>query len=356
MNTTALAVNVTYVYTLTANGCVNTQNLVVTVNPATTINCVINGAITSSFNSTSIPAGRYIWFSSVFDRGSLNGVTGTVTFNVTNSVITFTANSVQYTLNVPDSRIRYDAAVTSATTQFINNIWETAIPRNYNGYVFMGGLRYQVPANLPGNITNVRWTTRISIDKTNVSLTWKWAAATYTNLAVHSGLNIKPKNGNTQNPYNNNDNAGTPENYKSFLVSGAKGTGGTNYTGSYSSTSNATCTVTAGQRSSAEPVTALPSLNSQVRELSAGRLLNQKLEVSAVPNPSNTFFNLIIKGNNKNPVSVRIIDLFGKLVEQYEKIGANSTLQVGNKLTGGSYFIEVIQDDQRKYLKIIKIN
>jgi hypothetical protein len=96
-DTTASPVNVTYVYTLTANGCTNTQNLVVTVNP---INCVINGSITSNFTSTSIPAGRFIWFSSVLDRGSLTGVNGTVTFNITNSRITFTANSQQYTLDV----------------------------------------------------------------------------------------------------------------------------------------------------------------------------------------------------------------------------------------------------------------
>jgi gliding motility-associated-like protein len=33
VNTTQAPINVTYVYTLTANGCTNTQNLVVTVNP-----------------------------------------------------------------------------------------------------------------------------------------------------------------------------------------------------------------------------------------------------------------------------------------------------------------------------------
>ena len=144
INTTTSPVNVTYVYTLTANGCVNNQNVVVTVNPVSTVNCLINGSIASSFTSTSIPAGRFIWFSSVIDKGSISGVTGTVTFNITNSKITFTANSQQYILNVPNSRIRYDAAVTSGTTQFINNVWETAVPRSYNGDVFMGGI-VQVP-------------------------------------------------------------------------------------------------------------------------------------------------------------------------------------------------------------------
>ena len=233
--------------------CINTQNLVVTVNPASTINCVINGNIASSFNSTSIPAGRYIWFSSVIDRGSFGGITGTVTFTVTNSRITFTANSQTYTLNVPNSRVRFDAAVTSASTQFLNGMWETAVPRSYTGYVFLGGLAYQVPSSLPANISNVRWTATISVDKVGVRPTWKWAAAVYTSFAAHTGLNIKPKNGSTQNPYPNNNNAGTPENFKSFVVSGAKGSGGSNYTGSYSSTSTATCTVGPGQRLTENP-------------------------------------------------------------------------------------------------------
>ena len=356
VNTTTAAVNVTYVYTLTANICTNMQNLVVTVNPLSTVNCVINGSITSSFTSTSIAAGRYIWFNSSFNPGSLGSGTAPVTMTITNSVITFTANSVQYTLNVPNSRVRYDASVTSASTQFINNAWETVIPRSYSGYVFMGGLSYQVLSNLPGSISNIRWAAKITIDKSNISLTWRWGAAVYTSFAAHSGLNIKPKNGNTQNPYNNNDNAGTPENFKSSLVSGAKGNGGTNYTGNFSSTSTATCTVTTAQRSSSLPITTNQvTFDKQLPEISLERLLNQKLEVIAIPNPSNSVFNLIIKGN-KNPVRIRVIDLFGRVVEQYEKINANSTLQIGNRLTGGSYFVEVIQDDQRKFLKIIKVN
>jgi hypothetical protein len=351
IDTAALPVNVTYVYTLTGNGCTNTQNLVVTVNP---INCVINGSITSSFTSTSIPAGRFIWFSSVLDRGSLTGVNGTVTFNITNSRITFTANSQQYTLNVPNSRIRFDAAVTSATTQFVNNVWETAVPRSYTDFAFMGGLGFLVPVNFPGSISNVNWSATISIDKVGVSAAWKWAAAVYTSLGAHSVLNIKPKNGTTQNPYANNDLAGTPENYKSFLVSGAKGSGGTNYTGSYSSTSTATTCSTVGQRS-AEPAPAttqrlivkeIPALHIELSE-------GEKLEATAAPNPTSTSFNLVIKGNRKSPVSVKVIDISGRVVERYEKFPANHVFKVGQRLAAGSYFIEVIQVI-RKIIRVIK--
>jgi glucose/arabinose dehydrogenase len=357
INTTASPVNVTYVYSLAANGCTNTQNLVVTVNPASTVNCVIDGSITSSFNSTSIPAGRYIWFNSSLNPGSLGTGTTPVTMLITNSVITFTANSVQYTLNVPNSRIRYDASVTSASTQFINNAWETVIPRSYSGYVFMGGLSYQVLTSLPGRISNIRWTAKVTIDRANTSITWRWGAAVYTSFAPHSGLNIKPKSGSGQNPYNNNNNAGTPENYKSFVVSGAKGSGGTNYTGNFSSTSSATCTETTSQRASgiAALTTNQMSFDRQLPEISLDRLRSQKLKINAIPNPSSSFFILMIKGN-LNPVRVRVIDLFGRVVEQYEKINSNSTIQIGSRLTGGAYFVEVIQDDQRKFIKIIKVN
>jgi len=355
INTTASPVSVTYVYTLTAGGCTNNQNVVVTVNPVTTINCVINGSIASNFTATSIPAGRFIWFSSVLDRGNISGVTGAITFNITNSRITFTANSQQYTLNVPNSKIRYDSTVTTATTEFVNNVWETVVPRTYNGYVFMGGLNYQVLTNLPGSITNVTWTATISIDKAGIRPTWKWGAAVYTSLGAYSALGVKPKNGKDQNLYANNDNAGTPENYKLSVVSGAKGNGGTNYTGTYSSTSSATCSTSVGQRS-AEPVTTGQLIVKEIPALSVELLGDEKLEVIAVPNPSSTSFNLAIKGNRKSLVSVKVIDISGRVVERHEKVPANNLFKLGQRLAAGSYFIEVIQDDQKRILRVIKVN
>jgi len=292
----------------------------------------------------------------VIDRGSFGGITGNVTFTVTNSTIIFTANSQQFTLNVPNSRIRFDAAVTSASTQFLNGVWETTVPRGYTGFVFMGGLAYQVPASLPGNISNIGWSATISIDKANVRPTWKWAAAVYTSFATHTGLNIKPKNGSTQNPYANNDNAGTPENFKSFLVSGAKGTGGTNYTGSYSSTSTATCATGPGQRQAEEPLITRQFTPRKITALPIDQFDTEELTVSVVPNPSSNIFKLIITGNNKSYVSVKVTDVFGRVVEHYQKVSANTILQIGQRLSGGSYFVQVTQADKRRFLKIIKSN
>jgi hypothetical protein len=84
--------------------------------------------------------------------------------------------------------------------------------------------------------------------------------------------------------------------------------------------------------------------------------LNETLEVSAMPNPSKGHFNLDIKGDKNNPVTIRVTDISGRVIEQYEKVSANSILKIGRKLKGGSCFVEVIQADQRRFVKIIKVN
>ena len=75
-----------------------------------------------------------------------------------------------------------------------------------------------------------------------------------------------------------------------------------------------------------------------------------------MPNPSNTIFNLAINGSNKTPVHIRVTDISGRIIEQYDKVSANTSVKLGQKLSAGSYYVEVMQGDQRKFLKIIKTN
>ena len=242
----------------------------------------------------------------------------------------------------------------SASTQFVNGIWETVVPRSFTSYIFMNGLSYQVPVNFPGSISNVRWTTNVSIDRANTSINWRWSAAVYTTFAAHSGVNVKPISGATQNPYPNSDRAGTPENFKASLVSGARGTGGTNYTGNYVNSGSITCSTT-GTRSSAEPLITMQTIADKLQDYATERLTEAgELDAQVMPNPSNTFFNLAIKGSNNIPVSIKIMDIFGRVVERHERIAANTVLKVGDKWTNGSYFAEVTQGDQRKIIKIVK--
>jgi hypothetical protein len=70
-----------------------------------------------------------------------------------------------------------------------------------------------------------------------VNVNWQWAAAVYTNFTTaYNALGVKPVDDKVQNPYLNADHAGTPENFKQFVIGGATGGGASNYTGSLSST------------------------------------------------------------------------------------------------------------------------
>lgn len=75
-----------------------------------------------------------------------------------------------------------------------------------------------------------------------------------------------------------------------------------------------------------------------------------------MPNPSNTFFNLSVRSSNNYPVRIQITNIFGQVVERHEKIASNAILQLGHKLASGSYFVEVLQGDERRVIKIIKAN
>ena len=106
LNTTTSPVNVTYVYTLTANSCVNTQNVVVTVNPGQVIvtptittqpapqeGCAgTNASFTSAANGTPTPTVQWQQSSNGTIWTNITGATaGTLTF-----VITIADNGKQY--------------------------------------------------------------------------------------------------------------------------------------------------------------------------------------------------------------------------------------------------------------------
>jgi len=193
-------------------------------------------SIPSNFNGTAIPGGDDIWFSSV---AKVSGVgSSPVTIDVTNQTISFTANSTNYSINVPDTVLTLTPGQSTASTTF-NNGWNTSVPSQFSGNVFLGGTVFQVVGGLPGGIKNVNWQASFSSDTAGVQVQWQWAAAVYTNFASSdSGLNVKAVDDNHFGPYSNSDHAGTPEDYKAFVIGGGTGGGGSNWTGSYSSTAS----------------------------------------------------------------------------------------------------------------------
>ena len=199
-------------------------------------------SIQSNFNGTAIGAGNSIWFNSVLKVSGLGSSPTTLRF--TDVTLQFAANGASYTLTAPNSLIVFTPGATSATTVFSPtlNAWVTNVPSSYGGNVFLAGLAFQVPSGgLPGGINPVTWSGRFTTDTPSVTVNWQWAAAVYTQFnADYTQLGVKPVDDNNLSVYKNSDHAGTPENYKSYVIGGARGGGGSNYTGSYSGTGHAT--------------------------------------------------------------------------------------------------------------------
>lgn len=193
--------------------------------------------ISSNFNGTAISAGNYIWFNSVFTVSGLGSTPATLV--VRNSTIHFAANGQNYDVPLPDSVITISTSNTTATTSFANGSWMTSLPASgLSGNKFLNGGAFPVPVGgLPGGIGPVTWTATLYSSTPSASVNWKWSAAVYKSFSSDlSTLGVKPVDDNSGSAYHNSDHAGTPEAFKGYVTGGAKGGGGSNYTGGYSGT------------------------------------------------------------------------------------------------------------------------
>ena len=141
---------------------------------------------------------------------------------------------MSYTLAVPNAVVTFSPTAKTATTVFdgATNTWRTTVPRGLGGHIFLDGLGFPVPVNFPGGVGPVTWSGRVAVDQPGVGVTWNWAAAVYTSFSSdNNALGVKPVDDDKASAYKNPDHAGTPENFKTFVTDGARGGGGTNYTG-----------------------------------------------------------------------------------------------------------------------------
>jgi hypothetical protein len=226
---------------LSGHVLISAGNLIV---PVTFISNGANSANVSNFNGTNIPAGDYIWFSSVFTPKS-TVPSGGMTLHVTNQSITLSfSNGTRTVLRVPDSLVTFSPSSTSGSLAFSKGEarWHEMVPVSFTGDTFLSGLAYQVPAGgIPGGVSNVTWSANFGFDSTShtqsFGVNWQWAAAVYTNFTTdYNALEVKPLHSTSLDSYHNGDQPGTPEAYSTSVIGGARGGGGSNFTGSYSGT------------------------------------------------------------------------------------------------------------------------
>jgi len=203
----------------------------------------------SNFNGTPIASGNFIWFNANFTASGIPSTGATITFNA--STINFTADQ-PYTVNVPNAKITFDPNAVCASTSFdtATNTWTTTVPLAGSDEIFLTGVAFPVTAS--GRVQGpVTWQGSFTSDTAGISVAWKWGAAVYKAFSTdYNVLGIKPTHTRAC-LYNNSDHAGTPEGvdpnsgqpFKDSVTGGARGGGGSNWTGSWSGTAGASVCV-----------------------------------------------------------------------------------------------------------------
>ena len=76
--------------------------------------------------------------------------------------------------------------------------------------------------------------------------------------------------------------------------------------------------------------------------------------IRVYPNPSSSYFTMNIQTNNPEKISVRLIDMLGRVVEVRKDISGTQTLRMGNNLKAGVYVAEIRQGEEVKQIKLLK--
>jgi hypothetical protein len=81
-----------------------------------------------------------------------------------------------------------------------------------------------------------------------------------------------------------------------------------------------------------------------------------RFDATAYPNPTTSQFNIKLESSNRqDEISIVVYSVNGKVVEQRQHLSAGQTIQLGGLYRPGVYILEMIQGNQRKQLKLVKI-
>jgi hypothetical protein len=80
----------------------------------------------------------------------------------------------------------------------------------------------------------------------------------------------------------------------------------------------------------------------------------EDLEVKVLPNPSSSYFTLVIRSSSDKTADLRIVDAVGRIVESKSGLAPNSTHRVGHSYRPGVYIAQMMQGNKMVTVKLIK--
>jgi uncharacterized delta-60 repeat protein len=82
---------------------------------------------------------------------------------------------------------------------------------------------------------------------------------------------------------------------------------------------------------------------------------NKNLEITTTPNPSTSRFSVHISSNKQRPVNLQLYNTIGASIQTFNQRMPGETIQFGDNLTPGVYFLKATQDEQIKIVRIVKM-
>ena len=79
------------------------------------------------------------------------------------------------------------------------------------------------------------------------------------------------------------------------------------------------------------------------------------LHLRLLKNPSENHFTVFVSSRSDEHLQYRVIDHLNRLIETKRGIGANATLSFGNNYLPGTYYLEVIQGNEKATIKLTKL-
>jgi large repetitive protein len=78
--------------------------------------------------------------------------------------------------------------------------------------------------------------------------------------------------------------------------------------------------------------------------------------VNVYPNPTAYDFSIQVLSKSNSPITIRILDLNGKVMSVGTAFSKGNNIKVGANLLGGTYIAEVIQGSNKQVVKLVKLN
>lgn len=90
------------------------------------------------------------------------------------------------------------------------------------------------------------------------------------------------------------------------------------------------------------------------RAAAAKEPMASALSVKALPNPTTDRFTLVTRSASDLPLTIKVTDNMGRVLETRSGVAANGTIRFGSQYRPGVYLVEIAQGDTKQVLKLVK--